>query len=160
METLLPRIWVFVLAFGLGISISAIWRIYTLPALPEPVIEPVAEPVPVIEFPKEEGLRIVGGTHVCGASADPAVYDLSDGTRISVNCKKFKSLTALDRELQRRLDGVKVEEWTMEIDSNGESQRRAILYTSPTLTRLRVNGRLLCITAASSLEHIRWFEGR
>ena len=31
MERFLPRIWVFVVAFCLGISVTAIWRIYKLP---------------------------------------------------------------------------------------------------------------------------------
>ena len=36
MERFLPRIWVFVVAFCLGISVTAIWRIYKLPAYSPP----------------------------------------------------------------------------------------------------------------------------
>jgi hypothetical protein len=160
METLLPRIWVFVLTFCLGISITAIWRIYTLPDLPEPVTEPIAEPLPVVGYPKEDTLTIVGGTHLCGASAGPAVYELSDGGRISLNCKNFKSPAALNREVLRSPRGAMVEDWSVETDSNGQVERRAVINTSPTVTGLRINGRLFCVTEASTLEHLRWFEHR
>lgn len=160
METVLPRIWVFVLAFGLGISITAIWRIYTLPDLPEPVIKPIAEQTPVIEYPKEDTITIVGGTHLCGASAGPSVYELSDGGRISINCKNFKSLGALNREVKRSLRGVMIEDWSVETDSNGQKERRAVLDTSPTVTGLRIYGKVFCTTEASSLEHLHWFEHR
>ena len=160
METLLPRIWVFVVTFCLGISITAIWRIYTLPNLPEPVIEPIAEQRPVIEYPREDTLTIVGGTHLCGASAGPSVYELSDGGRISINCKNFKSRAALNRELKTKLHGTMIENWSVDTGDNGVMERRAVLDTSPTVTGLRIYGRVFCITEASSLEHLRWFEHR
>lgn len=148
------------MAFCLGISISAIWRIYTLPAIPEPVIEPIAKPAPVIEYPKEEKLTIVGGTHTCGASAGPTVYELSDGGRISIDCKQFKSPAALNRALKKRVGSATIENWFTVYDGNRKGERTAILNTSPTVTSLSINGRLFCVTEASSFEHLRWFENR
>jgi hypothetical protein len=41
MERYLPRIWIFVVAFCFGVSVTAAWHIYTLPVLPDLDIEPV-----------------------------------------------------------------------------------------------------------------------
>lgn len=65
MELLLVRIWVLVVTFCFGISVSALWRIYTLPALPIPVVELTPPRHEVAEQP--EGPKILNERHNCGA---------------------------------------------------------------------------------------------
>lgn len=158
MEKLLLRIWIFVLAFGLGISISAIWRIYTLPALPEPVIETI-EVSQVVSMPREIP-QIIGERHSCGASRGPEVYNYTDGGRVTVYCPTYQSSAAAAQALQRRLRGATIEEQSLNIDSNGDPLGEEILITAPTISRLRRNGQVLCEVEASSYNHLIWFEKR
>lgn len=158
MERLLPRIWVFVLAFGLGISISAIWRIYTLPAFSipapaEPFIEPLIEPVSEPSVTSGEGPRLVEGSHNCGA-ADQQVYEYDDGGWVVARCRKFKSASAAAREVETRLLDATIAERS--VTEAGEE----ILLTAPDTVRIRKKGRLLCELEASSLYHLNWFEKR
>ena len=161
MERLLLRIWILVLTFCLGISVSAAWRIYTLPVIPDldiaPVAEQVAEP-PRIESSDE--LRIVEGRHSCGALPDGESYELSDGGRITIKCTRFGSNAAATQELEKRLFNTTVEERSFSIDSYGKWQGDEVLVTTPTVQRLRTNGKLLCVTEATSLKHLLWFENR
>ena len=163
MERFLPRIWVFVMAFGLGISISAIWRIYTLPAFSLPASDFVIEPVnysnrAVMEMPSDADTpRLVTETHSCGASA-AQVYEFPDGGRITAKCRQYGSSRAASRELLNRLKGATIEERSPDIDSNGNLPDERILITAPQIVRLRLNGRVLCEVEASSLGHLRRFE--
>ena len=164
MERFLPRIWVFVMAFGLGISISAIWRIYTLPAFSLPASDFVIEPVDysnsaVMEAPNEDDTpRLVAQIHSCGASAAPQVYEYSDGGHITAKCRQYGSSRAASRELLNRLKGATIEERSLYVDSNGNEGGERILITAPQIVRLRLNGRVLCEVEASSLGHLRRFE--
>lgn len=156
MERLLPRIWVFVLAFGLGISISAIWRIYTLPAFSipaAPLIEPLIEPVSEPTANSGEGPRLREGSHNCGA-ADQQVYEYDDGGWVVARCRRFKSASAATREVETRLLDATIAERS--VTEAGEE----ILLTAPDTVRIRKKGRLLCELEASSLYHLNWFEKR
>jgi hypothetical protein len=155
MNRYLLRTWIFILAFCFGISVSAAWRIFTLPAVPEPVAEPVAAIV-IPEIPDE--LRIVGGTHACGASPDGAIYELSDGSRIEIKCTKFRSGAAAKEEFDRRVSLATIEDLAHNIDVEGKQDGDKILITKPHVQSLKVHGRLLCVTEAPSLEHLRWFQ--
>ena len=161
MERLLLRIWISIVTFCFGISVSAAWRIYTLPVIPDLDIEPVVERVevlPVIESSDE--LRIVEGKHACGAKPDGASYELSDGGHIEITCTKFGSRAAATRELERRLINATVEERSFTIDSNGNLLDDEVVVITPNVQLLRTNGKLLCVTEATSLRHLRWFEKR
>jgi hypothetical protein len=167
MERFLPRIWVFVMAFGLGTSISAIWRIYTLPvySLPEPVIEPIDySNRAVMEVPNgadaSEGPRLVGETHSCGALAGPQVYNYTDGGRISVNCRRFKTNFAAAREYLNRLRSGTIDERAVVTDGNGSQIGEEFLMIAPQVVRVRLKGRVLCEIEASSLKHLSLFEKR
>jgi len=155
----LLRIWIFILAFCFGISVSAAWRIYTLPVLPDRDIEPVAEPMTAIVIPEiPDELRIVGGTHACGASPDGAIYELSDGGRIEIKCTKFRSGAAAKEEFDRRVSSATLEDLAHDINSEGKQDGDKILITKPHVQSLKVHGRLLCVTEATSIEHLRWFQ--
>lgn len=159
MERYLLRIWIFILAFCFGISVSAAWRIYTLPVLPDLDIAPVAEQTTkavIAEYPDE--LRIVGGTHACGALPNGAIYELSDGGRIEITCTRFRSRAAAKQEFDRRVSLATIEDLTHNLDSDGKPQEDEILITKPKVKSLRIDGNLLCVTEATSLEHLRWFE--
>ena len=158
MQLLLLRIWILVLTFCFGISVSALWRIYTFPLLPMPVVKLTPSPAQPIGFPHEtEALHIVDGQHNCGSTPAPETYKLSDGGRITVFCKPFKTRAKADEELDRRLGKVNVLERTISIDRNG-NQGEEIIITSPLVVRLWKSGRVLCVTEATSLEHLRWFQ--
>ena len=169
MKRFLPRIWVFVMAFGLGISISAIWRIYTLPAFTLPaedfVIAPVEESTrAVMEGPYAdltEGPRLMetGETHSCGAPTGPRVYNYSDGGRITVNCRVFKTSAAATQMFVYRMRGATIEDRAA-IMEDGNQVGEEILITAPQIVRMRTNGKLLCEVEASSLYHLNWFEKR
>ena len=163
MERFLPRIWVFVMAFGLGISVSAIWRIYALPATPEPVIDTTAETnAAVMEAPNADaaadGPKLLEGSHTCGASAEGQVYYYDDGGWVRPSCRRFKSSTAATRELVNRLRGTTIEYGSPLMDGNGNQIGEQILITTPQIVRIRKKGRLLCEVEASSLYHLTWFE--
>lgn len=49
MRRILLRLWIFGLAFGLGISVSALWRLYRLYQLPEVLEVVVTTPVPAVK---------------------------------------------------------------------------------------------------------------
>ena len=170
MERFLPRIWVFAMAFGLGISIAAAWRIYTLPdySLPEPS-EPVIEPVDysnraVMEMPDNadtsEGPQLSPENHSCGALHGPQVYNYTDGGRISVNCRRFKSAWVATREYLKRLRSGPTEERALVMDDNGSQIGEEFLIIAPQVVRVRIEGRILCEVEASSLYHLTWFEKR
>jgi len=170
MERFLPRIWVFVLAFGLGISISAIWRIYTLPDYsPAEPSEPVIEPLDysnraVMEMPdgpdESEGPKLSVENHSCGASTGPRVYNYTDGGRITVNCRRYKSSWAASREYLNRLRSATIEERLLVMDDNGSQIGEEFLTIAPQVVRVRIKGRILCEVEASSLYHLTWFEKR
>ena len=150
MEKFLPRIWVFILAFGFGLSISAIWRIYTLPVLPEPVVV-TKPPVTVRERPK-----LVEGAHGCGAAAGGRAYHYDDGGWVSAKCTMFKSPWGAAQELEGRLKGSTVSERSLTLDAEGNPVEE-ILIIAPQIVRIRRNGKLLCSLEASSLYHLNLF---
>lgn len=165
MERQLPRIWIFIIAFCLGINVSAGWRIYTLPdysppAPPPPAATPDYSNRAVIEIgrPADEP-QLVAETHSCGVSTGPQVYNYTDGGRITVNCRTFGSYAAATRELEKRSSGATIEE-SFEIFGSGNSGGKEVLITFPKIVRLRRNGSVLCEVEASSLKHLRLFEKR
>ena len=163
MERYLLRMWMFVVAFCFGISVSAAWRIYTLPVLPDLDIEPVAEPVAELRAEqsmtdRSDELRIVGGTHSCGALPDGTIYELSDGGRIEITCTRFRSRAAAKQEFDRRVSLATIEDLAHKIDSEGKSLGDTILITTPKVQSFRISDRVLCVTDATSVEHLRWFE--
>ena len=165
MERQLPRIWVFIVAFALGINVSTGWRIYTLPDYSPPAptqsaTETRAEPPRAeMEAPPADEPQLIAVTHSCGVSTGPQVYNYTDGGRITVNCRRFGSYAAATRELEKRSSGATIEEG-FEIYGSGNSGGREVLITFPKIVRLRRNGSVLCEVEASSLQHLRLFERR
>ncbi len=166
MERFLPRIWVFVLTFGLGISMSAIWRIYTLPAYvparPEAVIElPDYSIKAVLDLSYNDGEpRLISENHSCGASANGQRYHYTDGGWVGTKCRRFKSSAAAARELANRKRDATIAEQSITIDTSDNSVGEELLIKAPTIVRLRKTGRLLCEVEASSLKHLHLFEKR
>jgi len=156
MRRILLRLWVFGLAFGLGISVSALWRLYHLYQLPEVNEIVITTPVPAV---KEVPLKIVGGIDACGPKANHHVYGLSDGSRISTSCESYISSAAAARALLRRLGKAQVAERSENLDEAGRREGETVLVINPTVLRLSTHGKTLCVTEAPSLKHLQMFGG-
>lgn len=158
MERFLLRIWIFILALGFGISVSAIWRSYTPSVPPNPVsytLKDLRQPTRAPETP-----RIVDRTHSCGASAKGQTYTFSDGGQVSISCETFRSEETATRALDKRLSSVTIAQRTVNMDTTGAVLGEEVLITSPTVVKLRKTNNSLCEIQASSLDHLRWFENQ
>jgi hypothetical protein len=154
MRCILLRLWIFGLALGLGISVSALWRLYRLYQLPRVAEIVLTTPVPPVE---EVALKIVGGLDACGPKANYHVYNLSDGSQITTTCESFVSSTAATRALEARLGKARVTERSLNLDTEGRTVGETILVTTPTVFRVSTQERSLCVTEAPSLRHLRMF---
>lgn len=162
MERFLLRIWIFILAFGFGISVSAIWRIYTLPVLPNPVFDTPFDTPKDVQQPTRgpEKPRIVDRTHSCGASAKGQTYTFSDGGQVSISCETFSSAETATRALEKRLSSATMAQRMVNMDTTGAVLGEEVLIFSPTVVKLRKIDNSLCEIQASSLDHLRWFENQ
>lgn len=156
MRRILFRLWIFGLAVGLGISVSALWRVYRLYQLPKVNEVVLTTPVPAV---KEVPLKIVGGMDACGPTANYHVYGLSDGSRISTSCESYISSSAAARALLRRLGKAQVAERSQNLDEAGRREGETVLVINPTVLRLSTHGKTLCVTEAPSLKHLQMFGG-
>ncbi len=156
MERFLLRIWIFILAFGFGISVSAIWRIYTLSVRPDPVFYTLKDGQQPTRAPEKP--RIVDRTHSCGASAKGQTYTFSDGGQVSISCETFRSEETATRALEKRLSTATIAQRTVDMDTTGAVLGEEVLISSPTIVKLRKTDNSLCEIQASSLDHLRWFE--
>lgn len=154
MRRILLRLWIFGLAFGLGVSVSALWRLYRLYQLPEVLEVVVTTPVPAV---KEVPIKIVGAIDACGPKANHHVYELSDGSRISTSCESYRSSAAAARALRARLGNALGAERSESLDEAGRVEGETVLVTTPTVIRLSTHGKTLCVTEAPSLMHLQMF---
>ena len=155
MRRIFLRLWIFGLAFGLGISVSALTRLYRLHQVPDVslvILTPFVPPV------TDRPLEMVRSIDACGPKSNYHVYDLSDGSRISTTCETFASSAAAARALQARLGKALVTERSLNLDAKGRTVGEMILVTTPTVLRLVTYERSLCVTEAPSLRHLRLFE--
>ena len=151
MRRILLRLWIFGLAFGLGISVSALWRLYRLYKTPEVSQVVVTTPVPAVE--------VVGIIDACGPTANHHVYELSDGSRISTSCESYRSSAAAARALRERLGKAQIAEHSENLDEAGRVEGETVLILTPRLLRLSTHGRTLCVTEAPSLQLLQLFGG-
>jgi hypothetical protein len=151
MRRILRRLWIFGLAFGLGISVSALWRLYRLYKTPEVLEVVVTTPVPAVE--------VVGIIDACGPTANHHVYELSDGSRISTSCESYRSSAAAARALRERLGKAQIAEHSENLDEAGRVEGETVLILTPRLLRLSTHGRTLCVTEAPSLQLLQLFGG-
>ena len=155
MRRFLSRAWIFVLTFCFGISVSALWRIYTLPHLPEAV--ELTEPAAIVVFPEERAFTAV--MHACGPTSNHHVYESSDGENIGVSCETFRSHSAAARALKKRIGNAEIVERSENLDGEKISGETVVVVNERAL-ELRLNGKSLCITSASSLAVLRRFQRR
>jgi hypothetical protein len=154
MRRYLLRIVIFVLAFGLGVGVSAGWELYQWSLLPFAVSP---EEVAVPNWAAPPTITIVGGMDACGPKANFHVMELSDGTRISHDCESFSSRLAALRALRSRLGDASIAERSQERGEQGRLISESILITSPTLQRFTIAGDNLCVITAPSLTHLRLY---
>lgn len=158
MRRILLRIWIFGLAFWLGISVSALWRTYNLYLLPHVSAVIVSDP-PLPPPPQVEPLRIIGVSDACGPTANFHSYKLSDGSQITTACISYATTVEAARELRRRLGKANVSERSLILDDKGRPIGENILVTKPIVLRLSNYGREICVTEAPSLRHLQVLEG-
>ena len=153
MRRFLSRVWIFVLTFCLGISVSALWRIYTLPQLPEAV--EITEPAAIAVFPQER--EFTATMHACGPTANYHTYQSSDGALIGVSCETFRSHSTAARALKRTIGNAEIVERTMDGEqTSGET----VVIVADRAMELRLTGNNLCVTSAPSLAVLRRFQHR
>src|SRR4051794_1085856 len=130
MRWTLLKIAIFVLAFGLGVGVSACWQLYQWSLVPFEVSPDV---VAVPNWAGPPRVTIVGGMDACGPKANFHTLELSDGTRISQSCETFSSPLAAARTLKTRLVDAEVAERSEERDEKGRPIGERILTVSPSL---------------------------
>ena len=153
MRRSLLRVAIFALTFSLGVGVSACWQLYKWSLLPLEVSSDVA----VAEHAAQAGISIVGDLRACGSEANYHTMDLSDGTRISVSCKRWFSPEAA-HTMEKSLVNAEVAERSQERDEKSRLIGETILTTSPRVMRLRISGNSLCVVNAPSLNHLRLYE--
>ena len=136
------------LTFAIGVLLSSVWYLYTLPDTPEAYGS--RERV-------SEELRVIGGMDACGSKENYHAYELSDGGHVSNSCQRFATSDAAAQALQIRLGQSEIIERSSNLGANGQPVGETILTKNPIL-RLTRWGESLCVTEASSMKHLRWFE--
>jgi hypothetical protein len=149
MKRILLHLAISVLAFGLGITVSALWRSYSSVDLPERYIAYIPSRVTRLEL------------ITIGRGSDSTTY-LSNGGRITRTCQIFTSAEEANEALQaRRHASANVIEWSDIADRNDQSIGQTILILeNPTVIRLSTHEETLCETRASSMNEMRWFDNR
>ena len=149
MKRILLHLAISVLAFGLGVTVSVLWRFHISVNLPEPVLAYI--PVRV------SSLELV----TIGNGSDSTTY-LSNGGQITRTCQDFSSAEAANNVLNwRHHNGNAVIGWSGIIDRNGQPIGQTILILqSSTVIRLSTYREKLCETRAPSMNEMRWFDNR
>lgn len=149
MKRILLHLAISVLAFGLGVTVSALWRFYA----PANLDGPLGAVIPS----RASRLELV--TIGCGANS--TTY-LSNGGQITRTCLHFPTAEEANSVFQeRRLAGSDIVEWSDILDRNGQYTGQTILILeSPTVIRLSTYRETLCETRASSINEMRWFDNR
>ena len=149
MKRILLHLAISVFAFGLGITVSALWRFYAPVNLEGPLGAVIPSRVSQLE------ILTIG----CGSNS--TTY-LSNGAQITRTCLHFPSATEANKVLEeRRRVGSDIVEWSDLVDRNGQHiGQTALILESPTVIRLSTYGETLCETRASSMNEMRWFDNR
>jgi len=153
MRHILFRLWILGLAFGVGISVSALWRLYRLSQLPDVAEVVVTTPVPAVN--EELPLRIVSASDACGPEANYHTYYLSDGAQITTTCESYASSRAAGRALRARLGKAQIAAHSENLNEVGQIEGETVLVTTPTVIRLSTHRQTLCVTEAPSLKHLQ-----
>ena len=149
MKRILLHLAVSLLAFGLGVTASVLWRFHISVNLPEPALAYI--PTRVLS------LELV----TIGSGADSTTY-LSNGEQITRKCQSFASDTEANSVLHaRHQSGAAVVQWSGIIDRYGQPIGQTILIMeNSAVIRLSTYREKLCETRASSMNEMRWFDNR
>ena len=154
MKRILLHLLISVFAFGLGVSVSALWRSYVPVEAPQPFLAEISKelPSPLISL---EGVAIG-----CGPHGTTFSYGLSNRGYVTRSCQEFPSFSQVHSALHaRHPNGSDIIEWSTNLNSDGQAIGETILVLEgATVVRLSTYGLLLCETRASSLNDLRWFE--
>src|SRR5215216_5753451 len=149
MKRILLHLAISVLAFGLGVTVSALWRFYTSVNTPEPFLSETSEELPYPVLTREE----VGIACGANSTAYTHYYYLSSGGEIKRSCRDFSSAAEANSVLQaRRRDASYTMEWSVNINGEGQPTGEAVLILeNPKVVRLSTSLGTLCETRASSM---------
>src|SRR5688572_26814824 len=112
MKHILLKVAVSVLAFGLGVGVSMLWRFYTYADAPACLADISADmPSPT--------LSVDGVVLACGADITQTSYILSNGAEITRVCQHYLSAAEANNVFQARGDGLEMIAWAANLDSNG-----------------------------------------
>jgi hypothetical protein len=158
MKRILLHLAMSILALGLGLTVSGLWRFYTSVNTPQLFLADTSEELPFPLVTREEvGIAFgpIGRTYLHH-------YYLSNGGDITHACYNFSSAAAATNELQaRRRGALDTIEWSLNVNSEGQPVGEIVLIReSPGVVRLSTNLERLCKTNASSLNDLRWFENQ
>ena len=151
MKRILLNLTISVFAFAFGVALSSFWRLYTLPDTPEAFLAAQQG---------SEPLRRIGGMDACGPEANYHTYELSDGARISTDCRSFSCPAAATQAMQRKLRQAEIIERSANLDGNGQPAGETILAKTSVILRLSTHGNNFCVTEAPSLKYLSWLENR
>ena len=148
MKRILLHLAISIFAFGLGVAVSGLWRVYIV-NLPKAFFAHL----PV----QASGLELV----TIGFESNSTTF-LSNGGQITRSCQNFFSAEEASSVLQeKRRAGSDIIEWSDIVDRSGEHIGQTILILeSPTVVRFSTNRETLCETRASSMNEMRWFDKR
>jgi hypothetical protein len=109
-----------------------------------------------------ESLQRIGGMDACGPKANFHTWDLSDGTRIWIECLSLASSARARSELEKRVSGpTEIIERQPQLGPKGQTVGERVVFRSVgSVTVVEVYGNNLCVTEAASLDHLRWYEGK
>ena len=116
----------------------------------------------VVEVALQPELRVFGGMHACGPTANFHTYTTSDGAKLSVSCFEMASAKRVALEVKTRLAGAK-EIFERQVDRNDDGVivgERIVLFNATGVMSLSVSGKSFCETTAPTLKHLHALERR
>lgn len=157
MKHTLIKLWISVLAFCVGVSVSSLWRVYLLPKMPASIAVNETVERAIIAAPTHGA--IVGGIEACGPKRNFHSYVLADGSIVSVECRHYGSASAVKWALQRELRGAgQIASRWRHPGEDGEVMGETILAVGESAVELNTNGKSICVTRAASLKHLQSHE--
>ena len=152
MKHILLKVVVSVLAFGLGVSVSVLWRFHAYADAPACLADISADmPNPTLSV---DGV-VIG----CGADITQTSYILSNGAEITRVCQHYLSAEQANNVFQARRAGLEMIAWAANLDSNGRRiGEKVVVISGHTFVRLSIQGNTLCETRAPSFDKLRLFE--
>lgn len=156
MKRTLINVWISVMTFCVGVSVSSLWRVYALPKMPAPIAVTKTAERPTIAAPAHV---IVRSIDAWGPKGNFHSYVLADGSTVSVECRAYGSASAVKWALRRELRAAgQIVSRSRHPGEDGEVMGETILAVGEGAVELSTNGKSICVTRAASLKHLQAHE--